>query len=98
MFGIGSGVATDVLTVASTLVARYGREVPVQVTGAFRVGDIRHNYADLTRAREHLGFTPRVSFEQGMDAFTRWVQGQEVAEDHYERSIREMAQKGLYRQ
>lgn len=99
-FGIGSGVATDVLTVAETLVAAYGADgamkVPVNVTGAFRVGDIRHNLADLTKARRLLGFAPQVDFTQGIAHFAAWVRGQDVAEDHYEHSIREMQDKGLY--
>jgi len=98
VFGIGSGLATDVLTVARTLVERYGRHVQVEVTGAFRLGDIRHNFADLAKARRLLGYEPRVGFAQGIETFTRWVQSQEIAEDSYERSIEEMARKGLFHQ
>lgn len=95
VFGIGSAVATDVLTVARTLVECYAADVPVEVTGAFRVGDIRHNYADLTKARTLLGFEPAVDFSSGIKRFANWVKSQEVAEDSYERSIREMREKGL---
>jgi dTDP-L-rhamnose 4-epimerase len=97
VFGIGSGVATDVLTVANTLVAAYSAQVPVSVSGAFRVGDIRHNLADLTKARALLGFEPKVDFKTGIGRFTDWVKLQEVAEDNYERSIREMQEKGLFK-
>jgi dTDP-L-rhamnose 4-epimerase len=97
VFGIGSGVATDVLTVANTLVAAYGTQVPVTVTGAFRVGDIRHNVADLRKARELLGFEPKVDFQNGIRRFTRWVLAQEIEEDNYERSILEMQEKGLFK-
>ncbi|HEY9025791.1 MAG TPA: NAD-dependent epimerase/dehydratase family protein [Burkholderiaceae bacterium] len=97
VFGIGSGVATDVLTVANTLVACYGASVPVAVTGAFRLGDIRHNYADLGKARRLLAFEPRCDFQAGLRRFSDWVKQQEVAEDTYERSIREMQEKGLFK-
>jgi dTDP-L-rhamnose 4-epimerase len=98
VFGIGSGVATDVLTVANTLVRSLGRNVPVAVTGAFRVGDIRHNVADLSKARRLLGFTPRVGFAHGIERFASWVQTQEVAADSYDQSIKELAAKGLFKQ
>jgi dTDP-L-rhamnose 4-epimerase len=98
VFGIGSGVATDVLTVANTLVRSLGRNVPVTVTGAFRVGDIRHNFADLSKARRLLGFEPRVDFTHGIEKFAQWVQMQDVATDGYEQSIRELAAKGLFKQ
>jgi dTDP-L-rhamnose 4-epimerase len=97
VFGIGSGVATDVLTVGRSLVACYGHDVPISVSGAFRIGDIRHNVADLTKARQLLGFDPRVSFEDGIKRFGHWVIRQEVAEDTYDRSIRELSEKGLFR-
>lgn len=97
IFGIGSGVATDVLTVANTLVRNYGIEVPIKVTGAYRIGDIRHNYADLSKAKRLLNFEPKVSFEEGINAFAAWVNQQEVQTDSYDISIEEMKKRGLYK-
>lgn len=97
VFGIGSGVATDVLTVANTLVDCYGASIPVTVTGAFRLGDIRHNFADLTKAKQRLNFEPRVDFLLGLQLFSQWVKQQAVEEDTFERSIREMKDKGLFK-
>jgi dTDP-L-rhamnose 4-epimerase len=97
VFGIGSGVPTDVLTVAGMLVKHYGIEVPVQVTGAYRLGDIRHNYADLSKARRLLGFEPKVDFDEGIRRFTAWVNTQEVQADGYDESIAEMKRRGLYK-
>lgn len=96
-FNVGTGVATDVLTVANTLIEKYGIEVPVTVSGNYRLGDIRHNYADITRARTLLGFEPRWSFSDGIAQFARWVDSQSVQEDKYEASIEEMKRKGLYK-
>lgn len=97
VFNIGTGVATDVMTVAKTLCDKYGITVPIEVSGNYRLGDIRHNFADISLARQILGFTPRWSFDQGIEAFAKWVDGQEVQEDKYEASIEEMKQKGLYK-
>lgn len=96
-FNVGTGVATDVLTVANTLIEKYGIDVPVSVSGNYRLGDIRHNYADITRARTLLGFEPKWSFSDGIAQFARWVDGQSVQEDKYEASIEEMKRKGLYK-
>jgi len=84
-------------TVAHTLVRAYGATVPVRISGNFRVGDIRHNVADLTKIRQHLGFEPTVSFEQGIAHFAQWVRGQDTQSDRYDESIREMKSRGLYR-
>lgn len=97
VFNIGTGVATDVLTVARTLCEKYDLQVPIMVSGNYRLGDIRHNYADISLARNVLGFNPKWSFADGIEQFTKWVNQQEVQEDNYETSIEEMKKKGLYK-
>lgn len=97
VFNVGTGVATDVLTVANTLIAKYGIKVPVTVSGNYRLGDIRHNFADITAAQEILGFNPSWSFDAGIGEFAKWVNNQEIQEDKYETSIKEMKEKGLYK-
>lgn len=96
-FNIGTGVATDVLTVANTLKKHYGIDVPVTVSGNYRLGDIRHNFADISKARKLLGYEPKWSFDEGIRKFTEWVNTQDVQEDKYESSIEEMKKKGLYK-
>lgn len=95
VFGIGSGVATSVLEAAHTLISTLGREVPINITGAFRVGDIRHNVADLTKARQLLGFKPQVDFETGIQRLTSWVQTQPLPDDGYDNSLNELKERGL---
>ena len=97
VFNVGTGVATDVISVATNLIKNYGVDVPVAVSGNYRLGDIRHNYADLTKINSKLGFTPKYSFEDGLKEFTNWVNTQEVEKDNYQKSIDEMKAKGLYK-
>lgn len=96
-FNIGTGVATDVLTVANTLCEKYDIHIPIEVTGNYRIGDIRHNYADISLARTILGYEPKWSFSDGIQKFTEWVNKQETLEDRYEDSLNEMRAKGLYK-
>ncbi len=97
VFNIGTGVATDVLTVANTLCDKYQIQVPITVSGNYRSGDIRHNFADITLARTILGFEPKWSFSRGIEQFSAWVNKQDIQEDKYETSIEEMKKKGLYK-
>ena len=97
VFNVGTGVATNVLTVANELVKCYGVDIPIKISGNYRLGDIRHNYADLTKINRLLGFNPKVSFEAGLKKFAEWVNTQEVQEDKYQKSIDEMKAKGLYK-
>jgi dTDP-L-rhamnose 4-epimerase len=95
VFNVGTGVPTDVITVANALTKAYQIEVPVTVSGRFRLGDIRHNYADLTKINQFLGFEPAVSFENGINKFTAWVLEQEIQKDMLGESLEEMKKKGL---
>lgn len=95
IFGIGSGTPTTVHEVAQLLVEQYGVEVSIEVTGAYRLGDIRHNYADGTKAEKLLGFSPKVSFREGVQYFAEWTKRQKVQPDAYEKSVAEMKARGL---
>ena len=97
VYNVGTGVATDVMTVAETLSKFYKREVPITITGNYRLGDIRHNFADISKLKSELGFVPKWNFDNGIEAFTNWVNEQEIPEDKYELSIEEMKNKGLYK-
>jgi len=95
IFNVGSGVSTRVLDVANTLKRLYNSEINITVNGEFRLGDIRHNFADLSKLKDILGFTPKYNFERGITEFVNWVKTQEVMEDKYEKSIQQLKNKGL---
>lgn len=94
-FNVGTGIATAVLEVAQTLMKNYKIEIPLEITGQYRKGDIRHNFADISLIKEKLGFEPRVDFATGIGLFCNWVNQQAIQEDKYEQSLAEMKAKGL---
>ncbi len=74
---IGMGRAVSILEVAKLLMKALGRSTDAyRITGAFRVGDIRHACADITAAGELLGWKPRVDVDEGITRLARWAQGQ----------------------
>jgi len=94
-FNVGSGVATTVKEVAESLKNYYNSDINIDISGKFRLGDIRHNYADLSKAESLLGYKPKYDFQEGMLEFVKWVKKQEIKEDKYEKSILELKKKGL---
>jgi dTDP-L-rhamnose 4-epimerase len=94
---VGSGVATTVTSIAQSLQNLLGITVPTAVSGQFRVGDIRHNVADLTRVRTLLGFSPSIDVDTGLRRFVGWVLGEKIARDRYEESLDELRAKGLFK-
>jgi dTDP-L-rhamnose 4-epimerase len=97
VFNVGLGKAINVMTVANELVKAYNSVSKITITKNYRLGDIRDNYADLNKIKTKLGFKPKISFKNGISKFVKWVNLQEVSEDKYESSIREMKEKGLYK-
>ena len=95
VFNVGFGAGTDVLTITNTLQRLLGQSVPIEISGQFRLGDIRHNLADLTKIRAVLGYEPTIPVEEGLCRFVAWVKSEQVHVDRYEGSLRELRMKGL---
>ncbi len=96
VYNVGSGVNTSVLKVANKLKELYDSDIEITISGNYRLGDIRHNYADLSKIKS-IGFEPKVSFDEGIQKFTAWVKQQEVQEDTSDQAIKEMKEKGLFK-
>ena len=97
IFNVGSGEKTDVYTVAQTLKEKYNSNVNINISGNYRLGDIKDNIADLTKIKNILNYEPKVFFKEGISRFIDWVETQEIGQDNYEKSIQEMKEKGLYK-
>ena len=92
---VGSGQSISVLEIAAKLAGVMGREhVAAEITGKYRVGDIRHCFADVGRARDVLGYVPEVALEDGMQELAEWLEGQ-VATDRVDGATAELAARGL---
>lgn len=98
VFNVGSGTPTTVIEVAAKLKEFYESGISIKVSGNFRLGDIRHNFADLSKIKHKLDFQPSYDFSTGINQFVNWVKGQEVVEDSYLKSVEEMKAKGLFKQ
>lgn len=95
-FNVGTGTPVSVLDVARQLFKSYKRGENIHISGDFRIGDIRHNFADLTKIKTLLGYSPKVSFEQGIKIFSNWVSSQNIHEIKYNNSLEEMRKRKLF--
>jgi len=94
---IGSGERITVREIAQRLAWVTGREeIDAEVTGKYRVGDIRHCFADITRAREVLGYEPQITLDDGMAELAEWLEDQ-TAEDKVDSAHGELVARGLAR-
>jgi len=95
VLNIGSGRQYTVLEIAQAMGEALGRaDIEPEITGNYRVGDIRHCFADITLARRVLGYEPAMPFEQGLIELASWLEGQ-VAHDRVAEARAELAARGL---
>jgi dTDP-L-rhamnose 4-epimerase len=94
-FNVGTGQRTTVLQVAREITEFFGSSSEISITGAFRIGDIRHNYADISKLQSTMSFTPQFSFHEGLKQFLDWAEDREGVSVGYESSLREMRERGL---
>lgn len=95
---VGSGERTNVAQVAQSVISFFQSASNLVTTGDFRIGDIRHNVADISLIGNLLGYQPSWKFGEGVKQFLQWAITQDAqgAQD-YQRSLQEMRDKGLMR-
>lgn len=91
---VGVGSPLTIRQIADLLARQLHVDVSPEVTGKFRVGDIRHCWADPTRAEKLLGFSAGISLETGVAELIDWVSRQD-ADDRVDRAYAELGQRGL---
>jgi dTDP-L-rhamnose 4-epimerase len=97
---VGSGMQVTVETIARSLKRQFkDPTASLVVSGQYRLGDIRHNFADISAIGQLLAFSPKVPLEEGIARFVRWVKTQPIvqngAEDGLDRANRELIERGL---
>ena len=93
---IGSGTTVTILEIARTLARLLGKDIEALVTNQGRRFDIRHNTADITVARERLGYQPKVPLDRGMAELIDWAKSSpDSAVDFFDRAMDELKAKGL---
>ncbi len=94
VINVGCGKPITIRRVAEILASSLGQTMEPVITQKYRAGDIRHCFADLTKARALLGYEPQVTHEEGFRELAVWLSQQE-AEDKAETMLRELNAYGL---
>ena len=93
---IGSGETVTILQIAELIGKLLRTSIEPLVTQTGRKFDIRHNTADISRARETLGYSPRVPLDEGFAELIDWARTTpDVAEDFFDKALQELQDKGL---
>lgn len=92
---VGTGRPRSALEAAEAVRKGLRGDIPPEVKGRFRAGDIRHCFADVGKAKEVIGFTARTGFEEGLPLFLDWAAEEEGVRDLVDKGIGELDAKGL---
>lgn len=96
IINLGSGIGTSVIEIAQLLKKEYKSDSNINITGDFRLGDIAHNVADISKSERILGFKQTVLLEEGLHNFCNWVRNQSIDNSGYEASLNEMEKSGMF--
>jgi dTDP-L-rhamnose 4-epimerase len=91
---IGSSAPIAICDVAFKLAEMLGTNLPLEITGTHRSGDIRHCFADISAASRLLGYSPQVQFVDGLKELAEWVRLQ-TAEDRVSEAMLRLQTHGL---
>jgi len=95
VFNVGSGNAYTINEIAGKLSEILNKEyIAPEISGKYRVGDIRHCFADISKTKAILGYEPKVSLGGGLIELAEWLEGQ-TAEDKVTEARNELAARGL---
>ena len=79
VFNVGSGRPVTIREVADEVARTLDcADIEPHLTRKYRVGDVRHCFADITKARQILGYEPRVAFRDGLQELAGWLEGQQL--------------------
>jgi dTDP-L-rhamnose 4-epimerase len=95
IFNVGSGKSMTILEVANILKNRLNSNSKITISGNFRVGDIRHNVANIDNIKKEFGYLPSIKFEEGIDRLISWVGNQPLLDNNIEKSFSELKSSGI---
>ncbi|MCP8319494.1 MAG: SDR family NAD(P)-dependent oxidoreductase [archaeon] len=92
---IGTGMPASILKLAEILIEIYNSNLKPRIIGLYRVGDIRHCFAETKKAEELLDFTPNIGLKEGLIELSSWVRTQRLTIDIFDKALKELKEKHL---
>lgn len=96
IFNVGTGIPTSIKEVAETITEKINPKFKPIYNQQYRVGDIRHCVADISKIKSKLGYEPKISFNQGIEEYIKWIETQgNLIQDKTEKAFKELKEKKL---
>ncbi len=95
IFNVGTGIPITIEEVAETLIRKINPDLSPIYNQRYRVGDIRHCTADISKIKKMLGYSPKIPFNEGIEEYIDWIKTQKIYQDNTEKALAELKNKGL---
>lgn len=96
VYNVGGDRSVTVLEYAEMLSRLLGTDLPPQVPGEFRLGDVRHIRSDVTKLKA-LGWRPKTDLAEVAGAYVAWLRAQGDRHDYTEEALTHMRGLGVLR-
>ena len=96
IFNLGTGIPISIIEVANIISNKINPKIKPKITNSYRVGDIRHCVAEISKIKSKLGYTPEMNFRDGIETFIKWVQKKDLKNlQKSKNAIKELEEKKL---
>ncbi|MHA1916677.1 MAG: NAD-dependent epimerase/dehydratase family protein, partial [Promethearchaeota archaeon] len=95
ILNVGTGIPITIKEVAETLIGKINPKLSPIYNQQYRIGDVRHCAADISKIKKLLGFSPKISFNEGIEEYVNWIKTQKNSQDKTGKALCELVEKGL---
>ncbi|MFX1308525.1 MAG: GDP-mannose 4,6-dehydratase [Promethearchaeota archaeon] len=96
IFNVGTGIPITIKEVAEIISQKIDPKLKPIYTQEYRIGDIRHCVADISKIKKVLGYSPKLTFKEGINDLINWIKTQKnYIQKPSQRAIKELKEKGL---
>ena len=96
IFNVGSGIPITIEEVAEIIVQKINPDLKLEYNQQYRIGDIRHCIADISKIKNRLGYSPSLTFKEGIGEFIDWIKkNKNGIQKPSQRAMQELKEKGL---
>ncbi|MFX0104103.1 MAG: NAD-dependent epimerase/dehydratase family protein [Candidatus Hodarchaeota archaeon] len=96
IFNVGTGISTTIREVAEIITEKINPKLKPVYDQQFRIGDIRHSVADISKIKRRLGYSPTLTFKEGIIDLIDWIKAQkDDIQNPSQKAMQELKEKGL---
>ena len=96
IFNVGFGMPITLNEIADIMIQKINPTIKPVYNQKYRIGDIRHSTADISKIKTKLGYNPTIKFKEGINELIEWIKPRvDIIQDSFHKANDELKEKGL---